>query len=861
MKYHNYKILLFQFIKFILYNNLKKLYLIYKKNLMKRSSIHHLSSTENISITNEEKVEILNKKLKYVISSSRYLIQDADIDDYYLLSNLEEIKMNRTQLLEIVLWCLVKPQKNPIDYELIYDYLFFMREFTSLLKKQAQTNIKELINMVASYLEYQNFPEKKIICRFGDKGNKAFIILNGKVDILIKQKKNVNLEVENFLLYLATLLKYKEYALLSLVIKENYDSFPLEIIDDDEELSRSVSIVNSFVKIDEKKKKEFKNFLNTLEINNKENITQIKTSYLSKLFSYNIKDYSEILINYTSTEQYIKRIKVYNNIENINEVLLKYPNIKILNFIVYDYVKIITKETGSLIGEMALNDSSSLRTATMISCSDCEFGVLKKKGYDLSIKICTEKQKRQNINFLLGTALFKNFNYYLLFSKYYNNFISCSFDKGNKICEMNKEINNILFIKEGDFDIFFKISFNEIISLIRYYLKKIFILPDEVNKIRNYLNFEHYQTLNQLNAFFGEERNKIFLNEKRLIKLFSVSKQEIIGVDYFMNIKNKKSFYEVECSSIKGEGLIISYDFYNSMKNSNKIIKKNEYSFIQDKYFKFVERLLTIRQTLINNFYAHESKEKGSTIEDEISLEIEKDKNYNNLFNGKRNLMFYNTNYNFQNNKFPFKFLKKKDKKYSQLNFITVDNKSFDNDKFLMKNTIYKKSKNEKNKFPFLRKNNINYLNSNSNDKLENQLSKVQQTLYQTFSESKQYYDENKNKENNKIFIKPYKFMLNDMIMENINYKKNRSLNNSQRCNNKLKNLQSSFNINTIESNNSDENLKNNFKKKNKKFNNIMISYNPIRSRNYYKFNKPMIVKGRNYYDEIRRLQIKILKK
>ena len=40
-----------------------------------------------------------------------------------------------------------------------------------------------------------------------------------------------------------------------------------------------------------------------------------------------------------------------------------------------------------------------------------------------------------------------------------------------------------------------------------------------------------------------------------------------------------------------------------------------------------------------------------------------------------------------------------------------------------------------------------------------------------------------------------------------------------------------------------------------------MISYNPIRSGNYYKFNKPMIVKGRNYYDEIRRLQIKILKK
>ena len=829
---------------------------------MKRTTQHEYVSGNNLNITNEEKVEILNKKLKYVISSSRYLTQDADIHDYYLLSNLEEIKMNRTQLLEIVLWCLVKPQKNPIDYELIYDYLFFMKEFISLLKKQAKTNIKELINMVALYLEYQNFPENKIICRFGDKGNKAYIILKGSVDILIKTKKNVNLEVENYLLYIATLLKYKEYPLLCQVIKENYDTFPIEIIDDDDELSRSISEGNSFFKITEKKKKEFKNFLSMLEY--KENVTKVKTSYLSKLFSYYITDYSEILINYTSTEQYIKRLKVYYHIENIDEILKKNPNLKILNFIVYDYVKIITKKTGSLIGEMALNDSSSLRTATMISSSDCEFGVLKKKGYDLSIKICTEKQKRQNIYFILGSAIFKNFNYNILFSKYYNNFVSCSFDKGNKICKMNYEIKEILFIKEGDFDIFFKISFNEIISLLKYYLKKIRIYQDEVNKINNFINFDHYQNLNQLRAFFGEEKTKKFLNEKRLIKLFSVSSQEIIGVEYFMNIKNKKSFYEVECSSIKGEGLSISYDFYNSIKKSYNIIKKNEYDFVQDKYFKFIERLLTIRQSLINTFYAHESKEKGTTIEDEISLEIEKNKNYNNLFNGKRNLMFLKTNYNFHNKKIPIKMYKKKDKKYSQFNVTFNDIKSFDNEKLLMKNTISKNSKNKKINFPFLM-NNYNYSNSHSKERLENQLSKVQQSFYKTFNESKQYYDENKNKENNKIFIKPFKFMLNDMIMENIDNITNRSLDSSYSKSNKIKNLCSSFsnNKNTIESNNSIENSRNNnmnIKTIDNKPNILNIRYKHNKSRNY-KLNKPMSVKGRCYYDELRKLQIKILKK
>ena len=50
---------------------------------------------------------------------------------------------------------------------------------------------------------------------------------------------------------------------------------------------------------------------------------------------------------------------------------------------------------------MALSDASSQRNATMIAHTNCDFGVLKKKGYDISVKIYTEKQRRQNINFIL----------------------------------------------------------------------------------------------------------------------------------------------------------------------------------------------------------------------------------------------------------------------------------------------------------------------------------------------------------------------------------------------------------------------------------------------------------------------------
>ena len=263
--------------------------------MKKSGKLKHFS--KNL-ISNDELVEILNKKLKYVISSSRYLIQDADINDYYLLSNLEEINMNRTKLLELVLWCLVKPSKIQIDYDLIYHYLFFMREFTQLLKKQSLTNPKELIEFVALHLEYQNFPENKIICRFGDKGNRAFIVLNGEVDILIKQRKKVRLLVENFYLYIAALLKYKEYMLLLTIIQENQDNFPFQIINDeelDDDNSNSDSNANTYIKSLGNKKKDFNNFLNLIssKYSGDDNIPTVKISYLNQLFTENMPDFSE----------------------------------------------------------------------------------------------------------------------------------------------------------------------------------------------------------------------------------------------------------------------------------------------------------------------------------------------------------------------------------------------------------------------------------------------------------------------------------------------------------------------------------------------------------------------------------------
>ena len=822
--------------------------------MKKSGKLKHFS--KNL-ISNDELVEILNKKLKYVISSSRYLIQDADINDYYLLSNLEEINMNRTKLLELVLWCLVKPSKIQIDYDLIYHYLFFMREFTQLLKKQSLTNPKELIEFVALHLEYQNFPENKIICRFGDKGNRAFIVLNGEVDILIKQRKKVRLLVENFYLYIAALLKYKEYMLLLTIIQENQDNFPFQIINDeeyDDENSLSCSNANTYIKSLGNKKKDFNNFLNLIssKYSGDDNIPTVKISYLNQLFTENIPDFSELFIDNISTEEYINRLKVYKHID----YEIDNPNIKLFDFIVYDYVKILTKKTGSLIGEMALSDSLSQRNATMITSNDCDFGVLKKKAYDLSIKLCTEKVKRQNINFLLALSLFKNLTFSVMYKKYYNNFISCSFNKGTKICNMYHEINNIFFIREGDFEISIKMSFSEIIELLKYYLDQIDDYK-KINHIKQFLNLEHLQTLAELRAFFGPERNRKFLEEKRYIKLFSVSTQEIIGLEYFMNVKTRKSFYDVECSSIKGEGMQISYDFFNSIKGFNASIRNNEHEFIQEKYIKLVQRLLTIRQSLINTFYAHESKEKGSKIEDEITLEIEREKNYKNLFFGKRNFMFNKTDYNFR--KFhPIKLHKHTIKK-TQIYLNSFERKNNDSGEFIFKNRIERKKRNFGNKYQLSFLSSYNFNHISSNERLENEITKAQINLFKT--RTNQFFEKNKNNKSNNDMV-----LFNDMIWEDLDSKINKSFNDSFIKNNKTlinkKTLNSNCSIDDF-TENSKNNTINNRNTINK--NNLPLSIRQFKSKSLktkkIKLKHPIFFKGRCHYDELRKLQIKILKK
>ena len=627
---------------------------------MQKKIFKNIKKTEFENPEYEKNINFISEKLIKLTEISRYILIEPDINDYILLNTLQEINLDKSKFLDIVIYCLNKQKRSDEECKIIYSYLFFMKEFVNIFKKQNNINYKELIENVSEHLDYISYDKNRLICKYGDKGKKAFILLNGSINILIQNKKNYNITEKDFHLYLATLIKYNEFGLLVNVIKENYSFYPFEIIDDYEEMNKqlkkkkasrrvSVSSTSSKITISSIKPFNIKNLIEDFipETRKKENeeVKTITLSYLNNLFNENNNNFEEYNLTHVSTEDYIKRIKVYSP---INDKEKNNENEKIINAIIFEYKLIVTKYTGSLLGDFALSDKSYLRTATMISNNKCEMGVLNKKSYDICIKNVTEKQRRQTINLLLSFPIFKGLNYYTINKKYFNNFILCFFNKGNKIIQQFDFVNNVFLIKEGNFDISIKISYNEIIEIIKYYIEKIND-KEQIKDIMKYISLQHFKDISDLRSYFGPDKFKKFMEEKHYFKLFTFSSLEIIGIDTYINLENGNSFFEIECSSVKGETLKLSKEFLNQIIFSNFIVKKNNFDVVQEKNIKFIHRLMILRETLFHSFYIHQSKKTGIKIENEIENEISLEKNIKIYKNGKRNFSFSNTLNNFKN--------------------------------------------------------------------------------------------------------------------------------------------------------------------------------------------------------------------
>ena len=198
-----------------------------KKIVSKRSIKFQPKNSVLIEKRLDQKTKLIPKLESLLSKPCSQYGYSADI-----LSALEELSITQNDFFQICLSCLSKTARKKEETNLIFGYLYLMNDFVNMLNKNNGTHVFEDLQLIAQNLGYEKLPESHILMRLGEKGKKAYITLNGNIDILIKTSKEMKVLEKDYLYYIANLIRWKEYGLVNIVINDNFPIFPLEIIDD-----------------------------------------------------------------------------------------------------------------------------------------------------------------------------------------------------------------------------------------------------------------------------------------------------------------------------------------------------------------------------------------------------------------------------------------------------------------------------------------------------------------------------------------------------------------------------------------------------------------------------------------------------
>jgi len=189
-----------------------------------------------------------------------------------------------------------------------------------------------------------------------------------------------------------------------------------------------------------------------------------------------------------TTKDYINRIKPNeanastdrnNNInyKNNNSLFLSDGSKKEFKILLYYHVKSI--KSGDVFGQMALLENEGKRNATLIATEDCYLGVLDKQAYNSTLQEHDSKKLNEDINLFVQGPIFSNYPKMHFFKNVLNLFEFRKIDKGSFIGREGQLSDNIVFIKEGVYEIRVKCSIRVLEKLIKLLGGQAKSLPDE----------------------------------------------------------------------------------------------------------------------------------------------------------------------------------------------------------------------------------------------------------------------------------------------------------------------------------------------------------------------------------------------
>ena len=488
----------------------------------------------------------------------------------------------------IIEYIFSKAKKNSKEIIFIQHYLTtFSNLVEAIYEKKLMTEPNHLLWQIAKFLKYETYEKNDLIFRYGDEGDKFYMIFTGNVAVIIPKERKIKMTVSEYIKYLKKLMTYKEFGLIDKIIDKNFDIFFNEEIS---EIKHNLFDISNIQKL-KLKKSESRRFSNTKNIFPVEKI-KIE-DYINRIKPElnNIK--KEINEKKEKEKNEEKEEKKENEKEEKEEEKKEEEE---YNIIIYDYIIITELKSYSTFGDIALSTFSHKRTATIFSINNSSFGTLDNKTYQKCVKTSQHLARNKNISCIKNIPFFEKLSFDYFTEKYSNYFHLINVKRGDIIFKQKEKRKKVYFIKEGEVELIMKGSIKDINTILNIFDKKDI-------KRRNHLLMDLKYEEDTTSYLYTNDN---YVNVWKIIKVF---KQDVFGLDdciyddfYFVNAKFSNEF---------GELYEIDYDIFKNIV-SNKFIKNSFEKFQKEKIDLMAVRLKKIRNAYIK--YKYRDKEKKYNI-------------------------------------------------------------------------------------------------------------------------------------------------------------------------------------------------------------------------------------------------------
>ena len=460
--------------------------------------------------------------------------------------------------------CIKALKKNPAErseeeINVISYYLQILKNFMNIFKGQIENEeLKELLNNMSSRLKYEHINKSKFIFKYGDKANKFYIIIRGKVTFCVPKKNKYYLNEQDYILYLIKLRMCKENDLIKKNLEtnkfifdlgDNFDNFVLKSLtkhEKEEEKIYSDEIYSYFKLIKELIEKEKKNRRKDKEKEREKEEKQI---------------YEDVIL-----ANYLER-----TIVNVSKDTEESKTNKRKMMEIYSYERTNTFEDGDCFGLVGSNNKTNKRSATAISIADCELAVLSRDEYKQILDKITKKARERLFAIVMSYKLFSQITKYTFSNKYSHMFRFSRFYLNNEIMDDTKQFNQVIMFNSGEFILYVNkniIELNELIVKMKKIRGIMNNIPEEVVKknLQELVDNEAFKLNKQYTSRIVDE----YINKRQNLIISTVNDKMMLGYPDTVESGTFMPLFNCKCISNTATG-------YTVEREMIKLFEKDHY--------------------------------------------------------------------------------------------------------------------------------------------------------------------------------------------------------------------------------------------------------------------------------------------